>query len=67
MSSLTHGAQAENDEQVIPKVFALQKLVSKFKAHITTCAIPSKTFIWLAFTGGMSAFAVILPKPHGKL
>ena len=49
------------------KVFALKKLVSKFKAHITTCAIPCKTFISLPFTGGISAFAVILPKPHGKL
>jgi hypothetical protein len=45
------------------KVFALKKLVSKFKAHITTRAIPGKTFIWLPFTGGLSAFAVILPKP----
>jgi hypothetical protein len=50
------------------KVFALKKLVSKFKTqHITTGAIPSKTFIWLPFTGGISAFAVILPKPHGQL
>jgi hypothetical protein len=67
MSAWTHGAQAQSHPQVIPKVFALKKLVSKFKAHITTCAIPSKTFIWLPFTGGMSAFAVILPKPLGKL
>jgi hypothetical protein len=67
MSSWTHGAPAQTHEPVIRKVFALKKLVSKFKAHITTCAIPSKTFIWLPFTGGMSAFAVILPKPHGKL
>jgi hypothetical protein len=49
------------------KVFAFKKLVSIFEAHITTCAIPGKTFIWLPFTGGLSAFAVILPKPHGKL
>jgi hypothetical protein len=49
------------------KVFALNKLVSKFKAHITICAIPSKTFIWLPFTGGISVFAVILPKANGKL
>jgi hypothetical protein len=47
------------------KVFALKKLGSKFKANITTCAIPDKTFIWLPFTGGILAFAVILPKPHG--
>jgi hypothetical protein len=25
----------------------------------------SKTFIWLPFAGGISAFAVILPKPMG--
>jgi hypothetical protein len=49
------------------KVFALKKLLSKFKAHITTCVIPGKTFIWLPFIGGISAFAVILPKFHGKL
>jgi hypothetical protein len=27
--------------------------------------IPGKTFIWLPFAGGISAFAVILPKPMG--
>ena len=27
--------------------------------------IHSKTFIWLPFAGGISAFAVILPKPMG--
>src|SRR6266436_2116199 len=48
------------------RVFALKKLVSKFKAHITTCAIPGKTFISLPFTGGISAFAVILPKPEPR-
>jgi hypothetical protein len=49
------------------KVFGFKKLVSKFNAHITTCAIPGKAFIWLPFIGGISAFAVILPKSHGKL
>jgi hypothetical protein len=49
------------------KVFSLKKLVSKFKAHITNCVIPSETFICLPFTGGISAFAVILPKPQGKV
>jgi hypothetical protein len=49
------------------KVFALKKSVSKKAQHITTGAIPGKTFIWLTFTGGISAFAVILPKPHGQL
>jgi hypothetical protein len=27
-------------------------------------AISRETFIWLPFAGGMSAFAVILPKPR---
>jgi hypothetical protein len=55
-------------ENEFMKVFALKKSVSKFKAqHITTGAIPGKTFIWLTFTGGISAFAVILPKPLGQL
>ncbi len=67
MSSWTHGAQAQTHEPVIRKVFALKKLVSKFKAHITTCAIASKTFIWLSFTGGMSAFAVILPTISARM
>jgi hypothetical protein len=48
------------------KVFTLKKLVLQFKAYLTTCAIPSKTFIWLPFMGGISAFAVILPKPVGS-
>jgi len=56
-----------NKNSLSLKVFSLKKLVSKFKAHITTCAIPCKTFTWLPFTGGISAFAVILPKPYGKL
>jgi hypothetical protein len=46
---------------------SLEAYKREFKAHITTYAIPSKTFIWLPFTGGISVFAVILPKPHGKL
>jgi hypothetical protein len=28
-----------------------------------TCFIPGKTFICLPFAGGISAFAVILPRP----
>jgi len=28
-----------------------------------TCVIPDKTFICLPFSGGISAFAVILPRP----
>jgi hypothetical protein len=55
-----------NKNSLVLKVFSLEKSVSKFKAHISTCAIPGKAFIWLPFTGGISAFAVILPKPHGK-
>jgi hypothetical protein len=32
---------------------------------VTDCTLPGKTFIWLPFAGGISAFAVILPKPMG--
>jgi hypothetical protein len=46
------------------KVLALKKLGSKFNADISTGAITEKAFIWLPFTGGISAFAVILPKPR---
>ena len=49
------------------KAFALKKLVSEFRTHITTAVVPSKTFIWLPFSGGISAFAVILPKCHASL
>jgi hypothetical protein len=28
------------------------------------CVIPDKTFICLPFSGGISAFAVILPRPN---
>jgi hypothetical protein len=31
------------------------------------CTLPGKTFIWLPFAGGISAFAVILPKPGLRL
>jgi hypothetical protein len=44
---------------------ALQEPVSKLKGPFTDCTLPGKTFIWLPFAGGMSAFAVILPKPMG--
>ncbi len=44
-------------------LLVLKKLVSKFKTHLSTGAISRETFIWLPFTGGISAFAVILPKP----
>jgi hypothetical protein len=44
------------------RVLALKKLI-KLNA-ITTCTIPSKTFVSLPFMGGISVFAVILPKPH---
>jgi hypothetical protein len=56
-----------NENSLSLKAFSLKKLVSKFKADISTCAIPGKTFTWLPFTGGISAFAVILPKPYEKL
>jgi hypothetical protein len=36
----------------------------KFKADLSAGAISRETFIWLPFAGGISAFAVILPKPR---
>ena len=45
-------------------ILPLKKFVSKFKAHPSAGAMPRETFIWLPFAGGMSAFAVILPKPR---
>jgi hypothetical protein len=42
---------------------ALQEPGSKLKGPVTACTLPGKTFIWLPFAGGISAFAVILPKP----
>jgi hypothetical protein len=44
------------------RVFALKKLLSKFKAHITTCAIPGKTFISLPFYGRDFSFCGDLAK-----
>ena len=44
---------------------ALQEPGSKLKGPVTDCTLPGKTFIWLPFAGGISAFAVILPKPMG--
>jgi len=44
---------------------ALQEPGSKSKGSFSGCALPGKTFIWLPFAGGISAFAVILPKPIG--
>ena len=38
-------------------------LVSNLKGPVTDCTLPGKTFIWLPFAGGISAFALILPKP----
>ena len=34
---------------------------------LSTTDKPGKTFIWLPFTGGISAFAVILPSPMEAL
>jgi hypothetical protein len=48
----------------IMKVSALKKIASKFNPPFTTGSISRKAFIWLPFTGGISAFAVILPKPR---
>src|ERR1700733_8008566 len=44
---------------------ALQERGSKLKGPLTGCPLPRQTFIWLPFAGGISAFAVILPKPMG--
>jgi hypothetical protein len=44
---------------------ALQEPVSKLKGSVIDCTLLGKTFIWLPFVGGISAFAVILPKPMG--
>ena len=44
---------------------ALQEPVSKLKGPVTDYTLPGKTFISLPFFGGISAFAVILPKPMG--
>jgi hypothetical protein len=46
------------------KVLPLKKFASKDNAHFTNGGSSRKTFIWLPFTGGISAFAVILPKPR---
>jgi hypothetical protein len=43
---------------------SLQKFVSKSEADLSAGAISRETFIWLPFAGGLSAFAVILPKPR---
>jgi hypothetical protein len=37
------------------------------KTASVTGSSTGKTFIWLPFTGGISAFAVILPNPTGSL
>jgi hypothetical protein len=44
---------------------ALQEPPSELKGLATNGTLPGQTFIWLPFAGGMSAFAVILPKPMG--
>jgi hypothetical protein len=42
----------------------LVQLPGLFKGAVEH-ALPGKPFIWLPFAGGISAFAVILPKPMG--
>jgi hypothetical protein len=44
---------------------ALHEPGSKLKRPFADYTLPGKTFIWLLFAGGISAFAVILPKPTG--
>jgi hypothetical protein len=46
------------------KVSPLKKLVSNITARFTDGPSSGNTFIWLPFTGGISAFAVVLPKPR---
>lgn len=40
---------------------------AELKVPITPRVFPDQTFIWLPFTGGISAFAVILPNPIRSL
>jgi hypothetical protein len=44
---------------------ALQEPVSKLRRPFSDGTLPDKAFIWLPFAGGISAFAVILPKLMG--
>jgi hypothetical protein len=44
-------------------ILSFKEFVAKFKPPFTTSAVPKKTFIWVPFAAGISAFAVILPKP----
>jgi hypothetical protein len=39
----------------------------QLKGPVTDCTLPGKTFIWLPFAGGISAFAVILPNAMGSV
>jgi hypothetical protein len=55
--------QASNRWMNALLILALKKLSWKYDAPFSTGAISGKTFICLPFAGGMSAFAVILPKP----
>jgi hypothetical protein len=43
----------------------LQEPGSKLKGPHADFALTGQTFIWLPFTAGISAFAVILPTPVG--
>ena len=49
----------------IMNAIAIQEPGSKLKGRVTDRTLPGKAFIWLPFAGGISAFAVILPKPMG--
>jgi hypothetical protein len=40
---------------------------AELQVPVTSSVLPEQTFIWLPFTGGISAFAVILPKPIRSL
>ena len=47
----------------IMNAIAIQEPGSKLKGPVTDRTFSGQSFIWLPFAGGISAFAVILPKP----
>ena len=47
----------------IMNAIAIQEPGSKLKGPVTDRTFSGQSFIWLSFAGGISAFAVILPKP----
>ena len=60
----TNRPETNNQSMNAFPILSLKKFVSKFEANLSAGATSRETFIWLPFAGGMSAFAVILPKPR---